>query len=392
MNQRNKNKLGLTLTEILVTVAVIAIVAALVIPRIWGWVHKAGKTEGLANLGAIRSAQLLLHDQIGRFKLADGLAAIQSELGLLIGAKFYDYKIVEASEEDFLALAIPLWPHDQWLEEMAITKDGFVTPPSMGGGRPDRGGGGGGDGEGEGRSGGSGSSGGGGGVGGGTIFDTPDTTNPSLDLDTDPIVTPVVPTPTGLQLTSNNGWLTLGWNDAGDPFSYRVYQSDSADGTFVVAHAFFNTSTYASPQWEDAVTNGETVCYRITAVGTTTTGQVLESNPSDAVCGQASTTSIFSIKANNALTKLGNANINITNVDGVPTSDTLSNTLPGKSGALATFNPVLNTITIDTSFFNSADEVVASILAHETVHYIWDQDYEDYVNGINAAPLLGIPS
>jgi prepilin-type N-terminal cleavage/methylation domain-containing protein len=400
-----KKRSGFTLTEILIGLVIIGLMAALIIPRIWGMAHRAGKAEGVANLGAIRSAQLLLHEQIGRFRLADGLSAIQSELSLAIASKFYDYQIVEASEEDFLALAIPIWPHDQWLEELAITKDGFVEPPSTGGGgrRPDRSGGTSGGSEGGTSGGSSGGSGGSGGAGGGAIFTTPDRTSPSIDLDTTPITTLAVPVPTGLQLTSNNEWLTLGWNDAGGAFSYRVYESDSVDGTFVFANAFFNTGSFAAPQWEDNVTNGVTTCYRVTAIGTTTTGQVLESNPSTAVCGQASAASPFSVKANAALTELGNANINITSVDGAPMSDTLSNTLtvdgvpilfgtgPGEGGALATYNPVLDTITIDTSFFASSDEVVASILAHETLHYIWDQDFENFQNGLITAPLLGTP-
>ena len=83
-------------------------------------------------------------------------------------------------------------------------------------------------------------------------------------------------------------------------------------------------------------------------------------------------------KATAALTELGNVNINIDSVDGVPTSDTLSNRLiadgipilfgtgPGEGGALATFNTFLDVITIDNSFLNDPDEVLAAILSHET--------------------------
>lgn len=179
---------GFTLVEILITVVIIAVLAVLIVPRMIGRVQKAQEAEAVNNLGAIRSAELLLHGLTGKFAAAADHPAILSALGLLIDGRFYSYKIIDASEEDFLALATPLGPLENWLYEFGINKDGFVgyNPYSGGGsgGGGSRGGGSGGGSSGGGSSGGGlggGSSGGssGGGMiisgGGGTTVTVPGT-------------------------------------------------------------------------------------------------------------------------------------------------------------------------------------------------------------------------
>jgi prepilin-type N-terminal cleavage/methylation domain-containing protein len=160
---RNKKK-GFTLLELLLTVVILAVLATLVVPRMIHQIEKAKEAEAVIHLGAIRSAELLLHNMTGRFVAADDEAEIQAALGLDVGGVFYRYSIAEADEEDFLALATPIGPLTDWLEEFGINKNGFVGySPGGGGGQS-----GGSSGGGSGGSGGSGSSGGSSGSGSGS--------------------------------------------------------------------------------------------------------------------------------------------------------------------------------------------------------------------------------
>ena len=163
MKRKNRRlKKGFTLVELLIAAAIITFVAFLIIPRMVGQVKKAKETEAVRTLGAIRSAEHVIHGVLGKFLAAADETAIKSALGLLIeGNKFYNYKIINASEEDFLALATPIESLNNWLQEFGINKDGFVNYPSSdGGGRS----------SGSGGNGGKNDSGGGGiGFGGGTI-------------------------------------------------------------------------------------------------------------------------------------------------------------------------------------------------------------------------------
>ena len=158
----NKKK-GFTLLEVLIATVVISVLAALVIPRVLHQVEKAKVAEAVTNLGAIRSAELLLHNLTGQFVAADDDAGIESALGLSFKGLFYEYKVINANEENFLASATPLGLLENWLEEVKIDKNGFVGSSSGDSG----GGGGGGDGGGGGGGGGDGGAGGGGGGGGG---------------------------------------------------------------------------------------------------------------------------------------------------------------------------------------------------------------------------------
>ena len=122
--QNKKN--GFTLLEILATVLIVAILAVFVIPRMIYQIEKSKKAEAVNNLGAIRSAELLLHGMTEKFAAAADEAEIQTALGLVVGGGFYQYKIIEADKTNFLALATPIGPLCDWLGEFGINKDGFV--------------------------------------------------------------------------------------------------------------------------------------------------------------------------------------------------------------------------------------------------------------------------
>jgi len=160
----NKKK-GFTLLEVLVTVVIIGVLAAFVIPRMVQQVEKAKEAEATSSLGAIRSAEYLLHSTSGKFVAATDEKGIQSALNLVVGGGFYRYKIIDADGENFLALATPVGPLSDWLKEFGINKDGFVgyTPGSGVGNKGSSSGSGSSDGSG----GGSGNNGAGGGTGGG---------------------------------------------------------------------------------------------------------------------------------------------------------------------------------------------------------------------------------
>jgi len=150
---------GFTLLEILITIVIVSVLAAFVIPRMFHQVEKAKEAEATTNLGAIRSAELRLHAITGQFIAAADEAEIRTSLGLVIGGGFYRYSIIDADKDDFLALATPLGPLSDWLKEFQINKDGFVGySPGDGGGSSSGGG----------SSGGSSSGGSGGGSGGGS--------------------------------------------------------------------------------------------------------------------------------------------------------------------------------------------------------------------------------
>lgn len=398
---------GFSLVEILGVIVIIALLAALIIPRIHGWVRQAQEAEALSNLGAIRRAELLAHQLFGRFVDAPDHPAIQSALDLVVGGGFYRYLVINATEEDFLALAIPLWPYSEWLKPVSIGKDGFVSGVPLGG-RPPRGdsGGdsGGGDDGGGGRDGGGGDSSGSGfggvGTGGGAAGPTSKIDIISLPVET--IVDGIMPVPTNLHLTPNDGWIVVSWDDVGT--GYRVYRATSSDGEnpdspFSLLPQFGTiespTLRWLSDDWPDSVHNGQEYCYYVTGV-VRQGGKLIESRPSEAECTNGTTASVdakppgagstYAEQASGAVNTLNTSTSAILNVDGVTNGDQLEDYLratntpilfaPLSGGTNAALNPVVDTITINSKWFDAPPQMLAALIAHETTHAIWDDDWE----------------
>lgn len=117
---------GFSLIEVLIVAVVLGVLAAIIIPSILGQVHKAKEAEAVQSLGSIRLSELNLHGMAGQFVAAADETEIKSALGLALGGGFYRYKIIDATQANFLAIATPLDLLDNWLQEIAIDKDGFV--------------------------------------------------------------------------------------------------------------------------------------------------------------------------------------------------------------------------------------------------------------------------
>ncbi|MBI2871421.1 MAG: prepilin-type N-terminal cleavage/methylation domain-containing protein, partial [Candidatus Omnitrophica bacterium] len=166
---------GWTLLELLVVLIIVGVLAAIAVPAYFHFVEKARQTEAVSNLGSIRRAQLAHQAETGRFVAAPDLSSIKEELDLDIQPEYFDYKVVRASEDTFLAEATQTGFVLPGQEAPRVTIDEAGNVVYFPGGKPlgpfDYGEGGGGAGEDTGPAGGggggSGSSGGGGSGGGG---------------------------------------------------------------------------------------------------------------------------------------------------------------------------------------------------------------------------------
>lgn len=412
MSQRLARKgNGFALLEMLFAAVILIILAALIVPRVVDQIKKGQEAEARGNLGAIRSAELLLQNLTGKFVEATDPLAIQSALGVIIEGKFYTYKIINASGDNFLAIATPQEAFNNWLEEKAIDKTGFLNSSSIysgGGGSSSSGSGGGGSGGGS-SSGGSSSGGsssgtttGYSGTGGyyrsDDIFD-----NPTYGYATSQLTSTAVFPPTGLDLTVNDGWLVLGFNPPSNHLmtGYSLEKAKRVSGVladWAPADDFFAAGGYfGSGSWEDQVTNGVETCYRATTVYIDSYGNEYKSQPSDTICGTGAVQTTYATEINEGKTALASTPsfINADNPDtgykvgfasgaaektfldggGMPV---LFGNSPSMNGALAYHNPITGTLVLDLQYLDAPAAVIASLLAHETLHALWSQDDDNY--------------
>lgn len=407
-----RRKRGFTLLEILITTVIIAILGVLVIPRLTGQIRKAYEAEAIENLGAIRSSQMLIHQLTGKFVAAADELGISSALGLLIEGRFYKYKIIDATEENFLAMAIPIDLLSNWLEGIAINKDGFIwSSSSSGGGSSSRGGGGRGGG-------GRGSGGGGGGGGGGGSILTGSITTTSAVRSTCAYVsggTVVVPPPINLEVFANTGWLDFSFSRYAydGPICYTMQRGELINGQVASWDYVGGTSAGICTSWagytENNIINGKTYCYRATTI----VDMRYESSPSSMVCAEANPNPVF-----DSLVSSGKNDLNgidaynyplpeqaITGGDDIITflnaqeTPILYGGSAGNNGAYAYYDSALNVIVADDRFSNAPAEMTATLLSHEVLHNMWTKDWADYVarvagpppNPDAAPPSYGLP-
>jgi prepilin-type N-terminal cleavage/methylation domain-containing protein len=171
-----KRSRAFTMLEVLITLAILAGLAAIAIPVYQKAVRRSESAEAIMSMNAIRSSQQAYHAQHQTYVEADSTNAINQMLGLDIRENLFTYSILEASDNDFIIIARRLGTSlletvgEAMLSMNAQGAVAYVDPSSSlaqaaGGGLP-LGGGGFGGGGGGGSSGG-GASGSGGGSGGG---------------------------------------------------------------------------------------------------------------------------------------------------------------------------------------------------------------------------------
>ncbi len=399
---RRPKKSGFTLVEILVVVVILAVLGALIIPRILGRVEKAKEAEAFMNLGAIRSAEILTQNLTGKFVAAEYAAAIKAALGLSIEDLFYSYKIIDVTDENFLAVATPKGLLESWLQDYAMDKDGFVGyNPSSGGGSSSGGSGGG--------SGGSAGGSLGGGIGGissgGTMGGTGTSSYGVLSgSGCSGCGCWYMPTPPrDMSLTSNDSWLVFSCMPGAE--AYIVERTEKNAGIL----GGWQTLANSDFMLEDKVNNGQEYCYRATWAASPPGGcPQIKSAASSPICGTAGPNAAYTAAITGGELKLdaallqdpsdgapsGAAVVDFLNdPDGDPaTNDAvpiLFGKIPPEMQALAYFSPITKVLVMDADYANEPAEFIALLLAHEGLHRIWDEDWQKYISGVIPKPLYG---
>lgn len=423
---RNKKK-GFSLFEILITLVILVLLAAIVIPLVMSRTHKAREAVAITHLGTIRSAELLLHNLTGKFVAAADHPAILSTLGLLVEEETYTYKIIDATDENFLAVATPLGPLENWLREFKIDKDGFVgynpyAGSSGSGGGSGSGGSGGGSGGGSvGSSGGNsgGTSGSGGsssfGSGGGNVVYTPVTTY--YTITEAPVTDETFAAPTALQLTPNDNWLVLNFKGNTNADGYEIMRRENVPlgaGEVPEYQSLTGNIAWGSPTWEDQVDNAKSYCYVARSLKRQEDGSYSQSETSAEICGQSAPNLAYEAKSGAALDTLSDNSEMFSTVIEPPPADAVPRPVDVWSDVVASltgndipvlfakmhdiqvtnlrtetmlggYNPVTHTITLNDKYANAPKEMIASIIAHEGLHQMWDLDWD------SGAKLLGKP-
>ncbi len=127
---RFSSKPGFTLIEILLTLAVLAIVIALAIPLYSKVVEKIKEAEALVNIEAIRKAAIMEKINTGTYANAADTNQINELFGLGIQEHYFGYKIVDATESTFRIIATRLGSLIEGMPMMIATgPEGVITKP-----------------------------------------------------------------------------------------------------------------------------------------------------------------------------------------------------------------------------------------------------------------------
>jgi prepilin-type N-terminal cleavage/methylation domain-containing protein len=170
--KRNK---GFTLTEILLVLLILGILATTAIFMYSKFIEKAKSAEAIIAAGNIRAAEIGHKLATGNYVAAENTEKVDELLGLGVLSKDFEYRVIGVTDDNFLILAhrvnedINAGKFSPESIVVAMDKDGIVNYPGSSGGGGGTGGGGGGTGGGGGGTGGGGggTGGGGGGTGGG---------------------------------------------------------------------------------------------------------------------------------------------------------------------------------------------------------------------------------
>ncbi len=142
---RGKN--GFTLVELLVTIAVAAVLAGIVFFAFTRIFKKAITSEALVNVNKIREAEKMRKAEQGAFVAAKDTEEINKLLELNIRPRYYDYRVVGVTDEDFLVIASRIGEDieesgsDSDVRVIAMTGSGILQSGTSAGAPVRRGGG-----------------------------------------------------------------------------------------------------------------------------------------------------------------------------------------------------------------------------------------------------------
>ena len=124
---------GVTWLEVLVTVAIIGILLAMLLPKYTGNVEHARANEAFGNLKLILAGQRVYRLKTGYFLPASGTAdvvAINQFLRLKLDQKNFNYTVDASNNSTFTARATrrPGAPAPYNNDAYAVREDGTITP------------------------------------------------------------------------------------------------------------------------------------------------------------------------------------------------------------------------------------------------------------------------
>lgn len=98
-------KSGVTLVELVLVLVIIAVLAVVSAGTYIYMIEKARSSEAIVNVGAIRDAENHLKMAGGNYVAAANVDEINSAFSLDIQSKYYTYKVVGVTDDNFLVIA-----------------------------------------------------------------------------------------------------------------------------------------------------------------------------------------------------------------------------------------------------------------------------------------------
>jgi prepilin-type N-terminal cleavage/methylation domain-containing protein len=122
-------KIGFTLTEILIVVVIVAVLATLALPMFVKTIEKAKVGEAVSNLNLIKTGQKIYFLENGFF--SNDIASLNIENPNSASSRYFDYATQKAGTDDFEGSAVRRGdaPSPYSGQEYTIGKDGEIEGP-----------------------------------------------------------------------------------------------------------------------------------------------------------------------------------------------------------------------------------------------------------------------